>query len=229
MAGKIAGYWKLRRRFAKWAGLAVLGFYLCIALSLLLLRLVDPWTTAVHIERRVQSWTQKGTYRKTYDFVPMAQISPALQHAVVAAEDARFYQHHGFDWTELQNAVDARMEGGRSRGASTITQQLIKNLYLTTSRSVLRKGLEATIVPLAELLLGKKRILELYLNVIEFGPGVYGAEAASRLYYKIPARRLSREQAIDLATVIPLPLRRRPGRVGWYAAIISGRMAQMGW
>lgn len=168
-------------------------------------------------------------YDKTFEWVPMSSISPALQHAVVAAEDARFFQHHGFDWTEVQIAFEDGMNGGRSRGASTITQQLVKNLYLTTNRSFIRKGIEATIVPIAELILGKNRILELYLNVIEWGPGVYGAEAAARTYYRIPARRLSREQSIELASVIPAPLRRKPGRQPWYTHRIAERMSQMGW
>ena len=108
------------------------------------------------------------------------QISPDFQHAVIAAEDARFYQHHGFDWHAMEIAAEGDMEGGRIRGGSTITQQLVKNLFFGTGRSILRKGAEFTLVPVAELVLGKRRILELYLNVVEWGPGVYGAEAASR-------------------------------------------------
>jgi monofunctional glycosyltransferase len=161
--------------------------------------------------------------------VPIEQISPALQHAVVAAEDARFFQHHGFDWTQVEIAVEDDLEGGKSRGASTITQQLVKNLFLTTSRSVIRKAVEFTIVPIGELLLSKKRILELYLNVIEWGPGVYGAEASARHYYHIPARLLKRDQAVELASILPAPLRRKPGRLTEYDRIISDRMAQMGW
>ena len=110
-----------------------------------------------------------------------ARISPDFQHAVVAAEDARFYLHHGFDWHELHLAAEQDMEGERTRGASTLTQQLVKNLFFGTGRSFLRKGAEATLVPVAEFVLGKRRILELYLNLVEWGPGVYGAEAASRL------------------------------------------------
>jgi monofunctional biosynthetic peptidoglycan transglycosylase len=171
----------------------------------------------------------RKTYRKVYRFVPMEQISPALQHAAVAAEDARFYQHHGFDWTEVEIAVQEDRDGGRSRGASTITQQLVKNLFLSTSRSWLRKGIEFTTVPIAELLLSKKRILTLYLNVIEWGPGIYGAEAAAQHYYHVPARQITRDQAIELASILPAPLRRKPGRLTEYDRIISERMAQMGW
>jgi monofunctional biosynthetic peptidoglycan transglycosylase len=140
----------------------------------------------------------------------LCQISPDLQHAVIAAEDARFYQHHGFDWHEMQIAAEDDMEGGRIRGASTITQQLVKNLFFGTGRSILRKGAESTLVPVAELVLGKQRILELYLNVVEWGPGVYGAESACHYYYRTSARNIDRQRAAQLAAILPLPLKRRP-------------------
>jgi monofunctional biosynthetic peptidoglycan transglycosylase len=217
------------RRAAAGLAAAVIIFYAFVALSLLLLRRMNPPTTAVQAERRLEALTHRKSYRKVYRFVPMEQISPALQHAAVAAEDARFYQHHGFDWTEVEIAVQEDRDGIRSRGASTITQQLVKNLFLSTSRSWLRKGIEFTIVPIAELLLSKKRILTLYLNVIEWGPGVYGAEAAAQHYYHVPARQITRDQAIELASILPAPLRRKPGRLTEYDRIISERMAQMGW
>lgn len=207
----------------------VVAFYALVAASLLLLRWVNPPTTAVQMQRRIQALLQRKPYRKRYEFAPMTQISTQLQHAVVAAEDARFFQHHGFDWKQVQIAVEDDLDRGRSRGASTITQQLVKNLFLTTSRSFIRKGIEFTIVPLTELLLSKRRILELYLNVIEWGPGVYGAEASSTYYFHLPARRITREQAIELASILPAPLRRKPGRLTEYDRIISDRMAQMGW
>jgi monofunctional biosynthetic peptidoglycan transglycosylase len=115
------------------------------------------------------------------------------------------------------------------RGASTITQQLVKNLFLTTHRSYLRKGVEITLTPLAELVLPKRRILELYLNVVEWGPGVYGVEEAARYHYQRPARRLTREQAARLAALLPAPRRRIPARVGGYAATILERMRALGW
>src|SRR6202012_3437371 len=107
-----------------------------------------------------------------------------------AAQEAPFYQHHGFDWHEIQIAAAEDVEGERTRGASTLTQQLVKNLLFGTSRSILRKGAETTLVPVAEFVLGKRRILELYLNVVEWGPGVYGAEAACRYYDKTSARAM---------------------------------------
>ncbi|HXT27246.1 MAG TPA: biosynthetic peptidoglycan transglycosylase [Candidatus Eisenbacteria bacterium] len=116
-----------------------------------------------------------------------------VQHAVIAAEDARFYQHHGFDWHAMQIAAEDDMEGGRIRGGSTLTQQLVKNLFFGTGRSVLRKGAKFTLVPVAELVLGKHRIPELYLNLVEWGPVVYGAESACRYYYRTSARTTDRE------------------------------------
>lgn len=183
----------------------------------------------VHMERHLQASIHGKPYHQRYTFVPLSQISPDFQHAVIAAEDARFYQHHGFDWQAIQIAAEEDMEGGRIRGGSTITQQLVKNLLFGTERSILRKGAEFTLVPVAELFLGKRRILELYLNVVEWGPGVYGAEAASHYYYRIPARNLDREQAARLAAILPLPLKRRPDQMNRYSGLILERMHQMGW
>lgn len=181
------------------------------------------------MQRGFQSWIHRTPYQKRYNFVPLRQISPDLQHAVIAAEDARFYQHHGFDWHELQIAAEDSMEGERTRGASTLTQQLVKNLFFGTNRSFVRKGVEATLVPVAEVVLGKQRILEIYLNVVEWGPGIYGAESASRYYYKTSARNVGRQPAAQLAAILPAPLKRRPERMARYGAIILNRMRQMGW
>ena len=181
------------------------------------------------MQRRVQAWVQGKPYRDRYNFIPLSRISPNLQHAVIAAEDGRFYQHHGFDWHEVQIAAAQDLEGERTRGASTLTQQLVKNLFFGTNRSVLRKGAEASLVPVAELFLGKRRILELYLNVVEWGPGVYGAESACLYYDQTPARGVGREQAARLAAILPAPLKRRPERMNNYSAIILRRMEQRGW
>jgi monofunctional biosynthetic peptidoglycan transglycosylase len=177
----------------------------------------------------VQAWIHGKPYRERYQFVPLSQISPNLQHAVIAAEDARFYQHHGFDWHAIQIDAEDDLEGGRTRGASTLTQQLVKNLFFGTGRSILRKGAEATFVPVAELVLGKQRILELYLNEVEWGPGVYGAEEACRYHDRTSARNIDREQAARLAAILPAPLKRRPERMNKYSANILERMRQMGW
>jgi monofunctional glycosyltransferase len=199
------------------------------AMLLVAARWVNPPTTAVHTERRVEAWIHHRPYHERYQFVPLSQISPDFQHAVIAAEDARFYQHHGFDWHAMEIAADSDLQGGRLRGGSTLTQQLVKNLFFGTGRSILRKGAEFTLVPVAELVLGKRRILELYLNEVEWGPGVYGAEAASRYYYGIPARNIDRDEGARLAAILPLPLKRRPERMNHYSELIQERMQQMGW
>jgi monofunctional biosynthetic peptidoglycan transglycosylase len=177
----------------------------------------------------LQAWIHHKPYSKRYTFIPLSQISPDLQHAVIAAEDARFYQHHGFDWDQIQIDAEGDLEGGRTRGASTITQQLVKNLFFGTGRSILRKGAEFTLVPVAELVLGKQRILELYLNVVEWGPGIYGADSACRTYGRIAARNIGREESARLAAILPAPLRRRPERMNHYSEIILERMRQVGW
>jgi monofunctional glycosyltransferase len=213
----------------RWLVIGVACLWLLAALLLLSARWIDPPATAVQVQRRLQAWVDQTPYRKRYKFIPLSQISPNLQHAVVAAEDARFYQHHGFDWHEIQIAADDDLEGGRFRGASTITQQLVKNLFFGTGRSILRKGAEFTLVPLAELFLGKQRILEIYLNVVEWGPGIYGADAACHAYDGTGARNTDREQAARLAAILPAPLKRRPARMNQYSALILERMRQMGW
>jgi monofunctional biosynthetic peptidoglycan transglycosylase len=199
------------------------------ALILLAARWIDPPTTAVHVQRRLQAWIHHTPYHERYTFIPLSQISPNLQHAVISAEDARFYQHHGFDWHAIETAAEDDMEGGRIRGGSTLTQQLVKNLFFGTGRSILRKGAEFTLVPVAELVLGKQRILELYLNVVEWGPGIYGSDSACHYYYKTSARNIGRQQSAELAAILPLPLKRRPERMTHYSAIILERMRQVGW
>ena len=222
--------WKGILRFCiRWLVIGALVLWSVAALLLVAVRWIDPPTTAVQIQRRLQAWIQHRPYQKRFDFVPLTQISPDLQHSVVAAEDARFYRHHGFDWHEIQAAAQEDLEGDRTRGASTLTEQLVKNLFFGTGRSILRKGAESTLVPVAEFVLGKQRILELYLNLVEWGPGVYGAEAASRFYYRTSARNIGRQEAAQLAAVLPAPLKRRPERMNRYPTIILNRMRQMGW
>lgn len=219
----------LLRSIVRWLLIGAAVLWALAALMLVAARWIDPPTTAVHMERRFQAWVQQKPYHERYEFVPLNRISPNLQHAVIAAEDARFYEHHGFDWHAIQTAAKDDMEGGRIRGGSTLTQQLVKNLFFGTGRSVLRKGAEVTLVPVAELVLGKRRILELYLNEVEWGRGVYGAESACEYYYRTPARNIDRQQAAELAAILPLPLKRRPDRMVRYSEIILARMRQMGW
>jgi monofunctional biosynthetic peptidoglycan transglycosylase len=207
----------------------VVAFYAFVLVSLVLLRWFDPIVTAVQVENFVVGLFEgrDEPYRRID--VPLTSVPVVVRHAVIAAEDGAFYQHHGVDWAELQLVLGQASKGKRLRGASTITQQLVKNLYLTNSRVPLRKAVEYTLVPLAELILGKDRILEIYLNVIEWGPNVWGVEAAARYHYKTSAAKLSREQAARLAAVIPSPRRRRPGQMNEYSGIILERMRSRGW
>lgn len=188
----------------------------------------DNPSTSSMIEARISEAQAEGREpRKFMVWTPIEQISPNLQRAVLAGEDARFFQHNGFDWDAIQKAWDEAVEEGKKearaegeldenawippmpsfkRGASTVTQQLSKNLFLSEDRNFLRKGREAVYTYFIERELTKKRILELYLNIIEWGDGIYGAEAASRVYFKKSASELSRDEAAFLAAMIPSPL-----------------------
>jgi monofunctional glycosyltransferase len=221
---------RLWRKIVVGIVLLVVGLYALCGAGIFLLRWIDPWTTTVQMERRVQALRAHRPYKKHYEFVPLDSISPNLQHAVVAAEDGRFRQHHGFDWVEMQKVLEDDVKRHRvGRGGSTITQQLVKNLFLTTERSFVRKGVESSLVPLVEAFLTKDRILELYLNVIEWGPGIYGAEAASEHYYHTHASEVTREEAARLAAIIPAPLKRKPAQMNEYSSEILYRMEQTGW
>jgi monofunctional biosynthetic peptidoglycan transglycosylase len=205
-------------------------FYFCCLVMIVALRSMNPPTTAVQIQRQIGALIAKRPYRAHYLYVPLNRITPDLQYAVIAAEDGRFYVHHGFDWLEMQKVMKTDLaKHSLGRGASTITQQLVKNLFLGTERSYVRKGIEFTLVPVVEYLLTKNRILELYLNVIEWGPGIYGAEAASEHWYRASASMLKRDQCARLAAIIPNPLKRSPARENEYSEEILGRMKMMGW
>jgi monofunctional glycosyltransferase len=219
------------RRIILFAFAALAAVYLFWGLALFALRSVNPPTTGVQIQRRIEALVRHTPYRKRYTFIPLGKISPELQHAVISAEDGRFYQHHGIDWDETEKvAQESQQKGEVIRGASTITQQLVKNLFFTTHRNPLRKALEYTLAPMADWILGKRRVLELYLNVVEWGPaGVYGIEEGAKYHYRLPAARLDRDQSARLAAILPAPRRWRPAHMDDYSAIILGRMEKAGW
>ena len=210
--------------------LVPIAYYLLCVVGLAYLRFMPPLTTGVQIQRTVERGVRGERPVLDYRWRSSERISPHLPRAVVAAEDARFYRHRGFDWEEMRRARDQAAARGESmRGASTLTHQLIKNLYFTTHRNPVRKAYEWALTPPAEWILGKDRILELYVNVVEFGPGIFGAEAAAQHHYGIGAGALSRHQAASLAAVLPAPLRRRPRDMEEYTVIIEQRMSQLGW
>jgi monofunctional biosynthetic peptidoglycan transglycosylase len=211
-----------------------LGLVACLYLfwiaSLFALRSFDPPTTGVQIQRRIEAKISGRPYRKRYKFVALEKISPNLQHAVIAAEDGHFYTHHGIDWEQVEQVAEESRDTGKiRRGASTITQQLVKNLFFTTYRDPVRKAFEYTLAPLADWILGKQRALELYLNVIEWGPGIYGAAAAANYHFHTTPANLDREQSARLAACVPSPRRRKPAWMNQFSANIMERMRQHGW
>jgi monofunctional glycosyltransferase len=174
---------------------------------ILVFRFVAPPASALMIERRIESWRTGEKYSSQYQWVGIDRISPAAANAVIASEDQNFLNHYGFDWEAIERAVDHNENSRRVRGASTLTQQTAKNMFLWSGRTWVRKGLEAYFTVLLEACWGKRRILETYLNVAEFGDGVYGVEAASQRYFRKPASRLTSEDAAVLAAVLPNPHR----------------------
>jgi monofunctional glycosyltransferase len=186
----------------------------------------QPSSTAFMVSRLEALRSKDPRARLRRQWVPYEQISAHLKRAVVAAEDARFLDHEGFDWDAIQKAIDKNERTGKVvSGASTISQQLAKNLFLSGQRSWLRKGQEALITWMLERTMSKRRILELYLNVAEWGEGVFGAEAAARHHFGVSAAALRADQAAWLAVILPSPRRYERGRVTPY---IGGRIATVG-
>ncbi|MFZ2652672.1 MAG: monofunctional biosynthetic peptidoglycan transglycosylase [Burkholderiaceae bacterium] len=198
---------RARRALLILLALAVVGPFVLV----LPLNFVEPATTMLILQRTVQRWragAEPSYPRRTV--VARERISPLLRRAVLAAEDDRFYLHWGFDLEEIGNAIERAERGGRLRGASTITQQVAKNLFLWEGRSFVRKGLEAYLTLVLELCLPKDRILDLYLNLAEWGDGVFGAEAGARRHFGKGASSLTREEAARMAAVLPSPRRWSP-------------------
>jgi len=198
---------RLRRYAIVAAGVGVVGpFVLALPLNFL-----QPFTTSVMLWRTVQRMNEgKKPWYPRRDVVGHEAISPYLHRAVLASEDDRFFLHEGFDFEEIEKALEQRKQGGRLRGASTITQQVAKNLFLWEGRSFIRKGLEAWLTLVLEICLSKDRILDIYLNLAEWGDGVFGAEMAAQTHFHKPASRLTREEAARLAAILPSPRRWSP-------------------
>ena len=202
-------------------------------LAVVAMRWIDPPTTAFMLQDRVAALvTREQGYEFRHQWRDYDQISRNMPLAVVAAEDQQFPLHHGFDFKQIDKALKDRERGRRVRGASTISQQVAKNLFLWPGQSWFRKGLEAGITVLIELAWPKQRILEVYLNVAEFGRGTWGVQAASRRYFRTDASRLNRTEAALLAAVLPAPRRYRADQPGPYVrkrqAWIQRQMAALG-
>ena len=219
--------------------LMVLGLWIVIEFGTLpygnvgKLRTTNPGETAFMQEHREEAEGEGKPFRKVQRWTPLNRISKDAVNAVIVAEDGTFWTHAGFDWFEFRESMERNMKEGRAaRGASTITQQLVKNLYLSSSKNPLRKLKEWVLTWYMEQTLSKSRILELYLNVIEWGRGIYGIEAASQTYFGKSASMISREEAARLAAVIPNPRRYRVDKETRYlehrSQLIMSRMAARG-
>lgn len=196
-------FWRLALRLARRGLICGLGLYLVL---LLLGAFINPRLTPYMLAERFR---QGGVERS---WVAIGDMAPEVARSVVAAEDANFCNHWGFDMRAIRKAIDQ----GSQRGASTLSQQVTKNVFLWQGHSWLRKALEAVMTPGVELVWTKRRILEIYLNVAETGPGIFGFDAAARHYFKVPAARLSAEQAARIAAVLPDPKGRNPARASGY-------------
>ena len=215
--GRGGGFWRAVRALLI-AGIIV--FFIGPIFAVAIYRFVPPPVTYLMVQRLAEG---KGLERR---WVPMREISPSLVRAVLAAEDARFCEHHGFDFDAIEKAMAANQSGKKLRGGSTISQQTAKNVFLWPGRDWVRKGLETWFTALIEVGWGKRRILEVYLNTIEWGPGVYGAEAAAQNNFGVPASRLTIAQAARLAAIVPKPLAWKAAKPGPYMQRRAGKITR---
>lgn len=215
------------KHLRRWLFRLVLAFVLASALPVLIFRWVDPPTSAVILQRSLSEGRPQD-----YQWVPLARIAPEAALAVVAAEDQKFPFHWGFDLQAIRAAAQRNIRGGRLRGASTLTQQVARNLFLWQGRSYLRKGLEAWMTLQLELFWPKARILEVYLNIAETGPRTFGVQAGALRFFARPASAINRKQAALLAAVLPSPVRYRADRPSAYVLErrehILQQMSQLG-
>lgn len=197
-----------RRLFILWKWCRIV----CLAwlISVVLFRFVAPPITPLMIIRAVEYWATGKPAMRGWEWRPLSYFPTHVQQAVIAAEDARFMSHWGVDLSAVEDAIDDSDTKSKPRGASTITMQTVKNVFLWPGRSYLRKIIEAVMAPIAGVLWGKRRTLELYLNVIEWGEGIYGLEAASQYYYGRPASELSVQESAALASILPAPRKLSP-------------------
>ena len=221
------------RRWLRRLSWLLIGFVAVTWLPVLILRFVPPVTSAYMLERRIsQTWHGNHAFRIHYQWVPWNKIAPVAPLAMVAGEDQTFPFNHGFDVASIRSAIDVAEDGGRLRGASTITQQTARNLFLWSGGGFFRKGLEAYFTVLIDITWPKRRVLEVYANIVELGNGIYGVEAASQTYFHEPASRLTSQQAALLAAVLPNPrgwhVDRPSPWVQRHASWIEQQMRQLG-
>ena len=201
-----------------------LAFIALSVLWVLILKWVPVWVTPLMISRSIE-FRSEDSFHTHKKWCSYEEISPELAKAVIASEDNLFAEHNGFDWKEMRRAIDEhKTKGKKLRGASTISQQTAKNVFLFPSRSFVRKGFEAYFTVLIELLWSKERILEVYLNVAEMGKGIYGAEAAAQEIFGKPAADLTRREASLIAACLPNPIQRNAGKPSAYVSKRAGQI-----
>lgn len=221
-------FWRITRFSLKWLLLLIVAYQLWIVAHLITWKWVNPGETSFMAIRLSELREQNPKAQLNYQWVDYGQISNHLKRAVVAAEDDRFMQHHGFDLRGIEHALKKNQRKGQSvAGGSSITQQLAKNLFLSPSRSYVRKGQEAIIALMIEALWDKRRILEVYLNVVEWGNGVFGAEAAARHYYRSSAAQIGPSAAARLAVMLPNPRQYEKAMPNWVIRHSSRVQARM--
>ena len=203
-----------------------LALILLSVLQVLILKWVPVWVTPIMISRSIE-YRSDPDFHTVKDWCPIERISPELMKAVITSEDNLFCEHHGFDRKAIKQARKENKEGKRLRGASTISQQTAKNVFTLHGRTMWRKGIEAWYTVLIELIWGKERIMEVYLNVIETGKGVYGAQAAARTYFGKDAADLTRREASAVAACLPNPLGRNPAKPSSYVASRTATISRM--
>lgn len=197
----------LARRIIRWTLRFIAAFFLISIWSVLLLRWINPPTSSFMLQRQYTAWENKENLNLKYQWTDWQKISSHVKVATIASEDQSFASHWGLDFSSIQKAINEHERGEDLRGASTITQQVAKNLFLWPDRSYIRKGVEAYFALLIELCWSKKRILEVYLNIVEFGDGIYGVEAAAQEYFNISSANLKKWQSAFMVTALPAPKR----------------------
>lgn len=216
--GKTSRFQSVKKIFFKYIRYGLILFFGSSILFTILYRFINPPVTPLMLIRVVENLTDGKKPSLSKDWVSLSEISPNLTLAVIASEDNNFESHYGVDFKAIEKAKKLNAKGKKIRGASTITQQTAKNVFLWPARTYVRKGLEVYFTGLIELFWGKERIMEVYLNVIEMGDGIYGAEAASQKYFHKPAKKLSRAEAASIAAVLPNPRKWRPDKPTAYIA-----------
>lgn len=215
------------RKIFRWIWKATLWFFALSILSVIIFKWIPVPITPLMMTRAIENKMDGKDMILTHDWEPIENISPNLQKAVIASEDGNFLKHNGFDFKAMQKAFKNNQKGKRLKGGSTISQQTAKNVFLWQGRSYLRKGLEAYFTVLIELIWGKERIMEVYLNSIEMGNGVYGAEAATQHWYRKSAKDLSQREAAGIAAILPNPRKYKATNSSSYIERRKGKIVRV--